>query len=282
MPFPVPNPNQVIKDAFDRKWRDAFISLLTIFLIILVSGYWYLSTLRSERDNCRLEKTNLESGIKSQKDKIAECNVMGSQIEPVSTVEQNVDDFKRDWDTSDFYLRGENEFCPKSKGGRNYQRMFYRPGSMLVGSKLHLKFEIVDEKGEDVSYIQRVVVGIGEREKLVSEFDIPTRYGQTVNFREASSAGSLVSVQKGQSLPSPIREGSVINLGFESNQKLGSEITEVIHFEYPSVIPEYGDQDKSLSYDLNVGDSHPETAPTTLFIGSYIGGCIQIINWQVT
>ncbi len=71
-----------------------------------------------------------------------------------------------------------------------------------------------------------------------------------------------------------------MNLILGTKGKLGSDIIEVVNLNYISAILEYGNGENSFSYDISTNDPNPETASTSIFIGSYVGGCIQILDWR--
>lgn len=190
---------------------------------------------------------------------------------------RSVENFKNDWDWSNFYLVGVDTFCPKRKGGNHYQRMEYKYDTPLAGSNLDLKFQMVNEDNNHPDYEQRVVVGTTFSGRVFSEFDIPTRIEQVINFRVASESGELVSGGIGKPFGSPIIVDTVINLNLLTKAKNGQNMTQVITLDYIST---YGDEHKKIDYDAETGDSHPETARTHLIIGSYVGGCIKVIGWR--
>ena len=145
---------------------------------------------------------------------------------------------------------------------------------------MEVKFKMVDEvEGSD--YNQMFVVGLQDENGPISEFHIPTRNGQTVNFRENTPQGVFDSIQDGKEINSPIRKESIINLVFETKPKHDNEITEVVTLGYLSAIEKYGGEKDSISYDKSLNDTHPENSPASVIIGNYMGGCIQVIDWKV-
>lgn len=268
-------------------WPRRFFVLLSISIIAIVFLLVVLYKTNESGIDFKSKEIQCRYKIESKNKEITEltrsCNVLGVVIRPTNDPYKNIDDFKRDWDTSDFYLEGIDTFCPKNRGKYNFQRMYYKYDSPLTVSSLMLKFQMVDEPSEGYDYTQRIVVGIKQNVNALSELDIPTRAdggGSVVNFRVASDSGVLVSGGEGKSLSSPIKEGSVINLSFRTNPKHGSEITEIIELNYISSVTKYGEENKSISYDMRVDDPQPETARAHIFLGSYIGGCIKIIDWD--
>jgi hypothetical protein len=258
---------------------------LALVCVILFSVVWFykqneeLRNLRITIEQLRSEKEQLETNIIDLKSKLG---VLGSETERKANTQKNAVDFKRDWDTSSFDTVDEDTFCPKNKGGNNFQRIIYRYDTPLTLSNLSLKFQMVDQNSKIADYIQRVVVGIKLDDAILSEYDIPTRDNAVVNFRVASDNDELIPGGDGKSISSPIEDKSTINIGFHTQLKHGQEITQVIDIDYISAVPEYGGEKKSISYDTKVNDSRPETARGNLFIGSYIGGCIEIISWYAS
>lgn len=253
--------------------------------VLFILPYLYqadksMQDLKSKERQCRDEKESKDRYIKEI---TSSCKTMGVATGPEINPNRNIDDFRRDWDTDDFYLVGPDTFCPRNRGKNNYQRMYYKYDSPLTVSSLMLKFQMVDEPGEKYDYSQRIVVGIKQDVSALSGFDVPTRVyggGSVVNFWVTSDSGALVSGGEGKPLSSPIKEGSVINLSFRTNPKHGSEITEIIELNYISSVTKYGEENKSISYDKRVDDPQPETARAHIFLGSYIGGCIKVIDWH--
>jgi cell division protein FtsL len=295
--------------ALNRPWRWAikkfkltdknrkFTAMLILIIIFLGSLVGYkqfkvyglgkeLTSMRGDLKlaNLRIEEKesaaeNLRSENKELRDQI---RIFGYGDEnEITGLSQNIEDFLRDWDYSDsFYVRNNNELCPKSKGQNFYQRMSFTRETPLAGSKAEIKFKMIDEY-VDSTYSQRFVVGVRDNDGVVSEFDFPTKDKQTVNFRERDLVGFFGSIQDGKSLSSPIKEGGVINLTFETSQINTNQIAEKITLNYLSSIKEYGPEDKSIGYYIPVNDSQPESLPINIFIGSYVGGCIQILDWKV-
>ncbi len=286
-------PIPIVKAIINRNWKSATIQLIAA--IITLSSFYTYSLIRNQSLKLELDQKDskieeLETDNKKLRDKVdslvASLKVLGGDVVgetatiETATQDKNIRDFLRDWDISDFYQKGANLFCPISTGGRNRQRIFYKPDVPLVGTTFNLKFKMINEN-DNQEYSQRVVVGAGLRDDLISEFDFPTRGSEVVNRRVASDSGKLEPVKPGKEISSPMKEGSVINMTFESNSKMGSEITEILSLEYRSKIKEKGDEDDKINLDIDVEDPHPENSTTSLFFGSYLGGCIEIINWSV-
>ncbi|MFC1627049.1 hypothetical protein ACFL18_00645 [Patescibacteria group bacterium] len=248
------------------------------------------NSLNLELDQKGLKIEELETNNKKLRDKVdylaAHLKVLGDEAaseaitEEATDQDKNIWDFLRDWDTSDFYQKGVNLLCPIETNGRNRQRMYYKHSVPLVGTQFNLKFKMANEDDNQV-YSQRVIVGSGIRGSLISEFDFTTRDFEEVNLRVASASGELVPVKPGKEISSPMKEGGVINLTLESSSQMGSEITEILYLDYKSKIEKKGDENDKIKLDINVGDPQPENSTTSLFFGSYLGGCIEIINWSV-
>lgn len=226
-----------------------------------------IGQLRSENEQLREEKTSLTQKL----------SVLGYFTERNVSLVKDVSNFIKDWDTSSFHLIGTDTFCPKDKGNNNYQRMTYKYDTPFTASNLNLKFQMVDQDDKKVDYNQRVVVGTKLDNSVFSEFDFPTKSGQVVNFRVASESGELVSGGEGKSIGSPIIDKTIINLNFQTKLKHGQDVTQILTLNY---ISKYGPENKDIVYDSKVNDSRPETTRTNLFVGSYLGGCIKIIDWQ--
>ena len=149
-------------------------------------------------------------------------NVLGENDEKETELSVSAfQSFMRDWDySSDFYIpNGTTLLCPKEQGGRNYQRIYYKHDVFAKDLKLALKLRMTDE--DIASYEQRFVTGLTEGQKILSEFDIPTRLGEVISFREVSASGELISLQDGTEIASPIKQGTVINLTHEIKHKQG-------------------------------------------------------------
>jgi hypothetical protein len=274
---------QMIKFLFDfilpRNWKGAFF-YITVFSIYslytlnenLRDSKALIQQIKSENDQLKIENNNLRSKL----------GVLGQGIERYTGLQKNVADFKRDWDMSSFYLVDDDTFCPRKRGDNNYQRIFYKYDTPLTASDFNLKFQMVDQDEKITEYTQRILAGLEFGDKILSEFDIPTRNSQIVNFRIASDSGSLISGGPGKPISSPINDKSIINLKFRTQFKSRQEITEFIDLDYFSSIPDYGDENKTISYDAKVNDSRPETAKSNIFIGSYFGGCIKVIDWHAS
>lgn len=145
---------------------------------------------------------------------------------------------------------------------------------------MEIKFEIVDENyGSE--YEQRFVIGIQNEGGVVAEYDFPTRIGQSVNFRERNLKGVLDSIQDGKSLPSPVKEGGKVNLFFKSLPISTNHVAVNTTLNYLSTFETYGSQDANFSYTIATEDTRPENSNVKIFIGSYVGGCIRILDWKV-
>ena len=159
--------------------------------------------------------------------------------------------------------------------------MYYLHNTPITSTNLHLKFQIEDQAKSLIGYMQKVVAGLRFNNNIYSEFHIPTRNSQTVNFRVASESGGLKSGGEGRSISSQIKDKSIIDLVFRTQYKSNEEISQFIDLSYLSAKPEYGKENKTINYDSIIGDPNPKTAKANIFIGSYIGGCIKIIEWKV-
>lgn len=268
-------------------WRAFSIGFFTVFFIPFFLGH-YLPLIKENSDfkasfsSCVDEKSKLETENKLCRDKLN--NVLDENDEKGTDLSVSAfQGFMRDWDyLSSFYIpKGTTLLCPKDQGGRNYQRIYYKQDIVPKDAKLALKLRMIDEPGVS-GYEQRFVTGLAEDQKILSEFDIPTRLGEVVSFREASVSGELVSLQNGTEIASPIKEGTVINLIHEIKHKQGKFLTQTIRLEYLPAIEKYGVQKPEVPYDAVLDDANPSSFPLKLFIGSYVGGCLEILDWSLT
>lgn len=275
--------------GFSNKQLAIFVTLFALFIVSLV----LLKKKHEELNACEFDRRELESEVASKNTEVENLKSENKRLRDqaqtlgydnkneITSLSQNVEDFLRDWDHSEsFYNRNDNEFCPRLKGQNNYQRIPFKRETSLAGSKMRIKLKMVDEvEGSD--YKQRVVVGLQDKDGIVSEFDIPTRDGQTVNFRERNLEEIFDSFQDGKSLSSPIKEGGVINLIFETSQIETNRVAEKITVNYLSSIEEYGSENEIIGYSILASDSQPKNSPVNFFVGSYVGGCIQTLDWEV-
>lgn len=260
-------------------WKNGCILcfLLILFLIFrLYAKNEELHNSNNAREQLRSENERYKADLKLKLD------VQGLSTDQNTTTQRNASDFVRDWDISGFNIVDGDTFCPKERGKNNFQRITYKYETQLTATDLDLKFRMVDQDIGSTDYTQRIVVGMKLDETVFSEYDIPTRDNQVINFRVASEDGRLVSGGEGKSISSLIKDKSIINLKFQTKLNHGQEVTQIIGLDYISGIDEYGDESKSISYDAKVNDPRPETTRANLFIGSYVGGCIKIINWHAS
>jgi len=253
--------------------------IYTVIFLTYLLGKSYLnnesmqnanSQLRSDYDGLKIENKDLRSKL----------GVLGLNTEEYTGQQKNIEDFNRDWDISNFYLKSGDTFCPKHKGDNKYQRMFYKYDTPLTATDFSLKFKMVDEDNKITNYTQRILSGLSFEDEILSEFDIPTRDSQVVNFRVASGNGGLITGGPGKSISSTIKDKSIINLKFRTQFKSTQEITQFIDLDYLSSIDDYGNEKKTINYDSKINDPKPETAKANIFIGSYMWGCIKIIEWK--
>lgn len=239
------------------------------------------ASLTGQYNSCMGSKNTTEANNKLCQDKLS--SVLGDNTEKITDSQVSpFTDFIRDWEYStDFYIPTGKEFlCPKNKGERNFQRIFYKRNIIPKKTTFSVKFRMYDE---DINvYNQQFVIGLADGDNILTELDIPTREsnGQTMSLRESSSSGTLVSRPPGTPLPSAIKEGSVINLTHEIRSEISQTITQttIIH-----LTSKYGSEEgKFPAYDKLVDDSNPDNLPLKLFVGSYLGGCLQILDWSVT
>ena len=261
-------------------WKKGFF--LAIAFIALLSYHRYLNNEKLNDESNKNQQLLLENGnLKTENNDLrSKLGELGTNTEQYTGSQKSVTDFKRDWDTSDFYVKENDIFCPKKKGGNNYQRMFYKHDTPLTASDLILKFRIVDQDDQVSNYTQRVVTGQKFNDGIFSEFDIPTRDSNNVNFRIGSESGGLISGGRGKSISSTIKDKSIIYLHFRTQFKSNQEVTQFIDLDYFSSISDYGQETKTISYDAQVSDPQPKTAKSNIFIGSYFGGCVKIIEWK--
>lgn len=277
LPFPF---SKLIELFFHWDWKKGFFLALTFiafFIYLLYSNNEKLRDLSNSNQQLRLENENFKQENNDLRSKLG---VFGSSTEQYTGAQKNVADFKRDWDTSSFYTVAGDVFCPRRKGNNNYQRMVYKYHTPLTASNLSLKFCMVDQNDKVTNYTQRIVTGLKFADEVFSEFDIPTRDDQVVNFRVASESGGLISGGPGKPISSSIKDKSIINLKFRTQFKSNQEITQFIDVAYFSSIADYDDEMETISYDAKVNDPQPKTAKSNIFIGSYHGGCIKIIDWN--
>lgn len=94
-----------LKSFLLEDWKNRFFSLLGISIIAIGylgnSLFWNL-----ENNNLKTENNDLRSKLE----------VLGSNTEQYALLLKNATDFKRDWDTSNFYIIEGDIFCPKKKG----------------------------------------------------------------------------------------------------------------------------------------------------------------------
>lgn len=279
-------PKLLLKAFTGNPWRSAFIGFLTLFFIPFFLGH-YLPLLEEKSDlggslsSCISDKSKYESENKLCRDKLSAAKPSQNKQNEVKSYTTIFEDFKRDWDySSDFYVsEGTQLLCPKEKGGRNFQRIYYKQNIVPKDTKLNLKFRMQDEKTAE--YTQHFVVGIADGEDILTELDIPTRTkdGQTMSLRESSESGALVPRPPGSPLKSAIEEGSVVNLSHEIQNKVGRLVTQTTFINFVS---KYGpEEDKFPTYDKELDDAKPENLPLKLFIGSYVGGCLEILDWSL-
>lgn len=273
--------NSVIHIFTKLSWKTAFFVALVCIVYLVFQLYMKNEELRdssSAKEQLRSENERLKAENDDSKPK---SDVHGLNTEQHTFIRREASDFDRDWNTSDFDVDGDT-FCPKDKGRNKFQRMFYKYDTPFAASDLSLKFRMVNQYDNVTNYTQRVVVGMQLDEAVFSEYDVPTRNSQVVNFRVASENGELVSGGEGKPISSPIKDKSTINLRFQTKLKHGQETTQIIGLDYVSAVDEYGEESKSISYDAKVNDARPETTRANIFIGSYMGGCIKIIDWHAS
>ena len=287
-----------IVDNFELTHRGrSLVAILIVVVIILLkwkaTGIIENNSLSNhiEQANIQLEekKDNIEA-LKSENKRLRDQHrALGDYTQnEISSATQNIEDFMRDWDYLDFYIQNGNEFCPRPKGGNNYQRIVFKRETPLTGSEMDIKFDIVNEES-NLIYTQRFVVGIQNEEGPLAEYDIPTRGGQNVNFRERRNvlgeSGEYHDVfdefVNGESLPSPAKEGGIINLTFKSFAFNSDKIGTNLNLGYFSALEKYGSQTGEFSQVYSTEDTEPESSSVNLYIGSYVGGCIKILNWKV-
>ena len=252
----------------------AIIFLLILFSVDLYSKNLFLT---QENSQLRFDKDGQNVEIKELRSKLGD---KGLSVAEYTGNQNNITDFIRDWDISNFYQDGDGNFCPRKKG-ENYQRMFYKYETPMTAVNLHLKFQMVNQYAKTFNYFQRLVTGLKYGDRIFSEFDIPTRDSQMVNFRITSTDGGLISGGEGKSISSTIKDKSIIDLVFRTQYKSNEEIPQSVDLDYLSSVIEYGNEKKTINYDVKIDDPNPKTAKGNIFIGSYLGGCIKILEWKV-
>lgn len=259
------------------------VVLLTGFLTFIFTIFIPLinenADLKSSKSSCERDNSGLQSDLKICRDKMTASLPLKESSQVLAST-TSFEDFIRDWDYSDFYIPENSQLlCPRESGARNYQRMYYKRTITPKHSIFSLKFKMHDQSGKN--YNQQFVIGLADGTQILTELDIPTRTadGQTMSLRESSSSGTLIPRSPGHALSSPIEEGTNINLTHEIKSDLPRYITQttLIHF-----ISKYGSDDgKFPTYDKEVDDSNPDNLPLKLFVGSYVGGCIEVLDWSL-
>ena len=82
-----------------------------------------MEDLNSKEKQCRYD---IEAKNRNITELTRSCNSLGIATGPANETYKSVDDFKRDWDTNDYYQKGLDTFCPKNRGKNNYQRNLLR------------------------------------------------------------------------------------------------------------------------------------------------------------
>lgn len=279
-------PKQLFNSIIKNPLRSFILGFLTIFFVPFFLGHYLPlikenSNLKGTLSSCMSDKSNLESANKICQDKLSATQKSEGKND-VKGISSSFNDFIRDWNYSpDFYIPTEKQLlCPRTKGGRNYQRIYYKKDIYPKNAKLYLKFRMLNEN--ERKYTQHFVIGLADDKNILTELDIPTRVseGQTMSLRESSESGVLVPRSPGISLKSAIEEGSVINLTHEIQSNVGRLVTQTTALNFVS---QYGSEDdKFPTYDKELEDANPSNLPLKLFIGSYVGGCFQILDWSLT
>ena len=125
LPFPF-NINKLLDLIIHWDWKKGFFLVLAFALFFL-----YLLYLNNERSRdlsnsnqqLRLENENFKTENNDLRSKLG---TLGLTTEQYTGSQKNIADFKRDWDSPNFYIVEDDIFCPKKKGDNNYQRMFYK------------------------------------------------------------------------------------------------------------------------------------------------------------
>lgn len=257
------------------------IGISTIVYLLIKSNIKLNKELSSTTDALTVEMNKTEN-FKNRIDELTQnCPILGLNTENDNEQISNNLEFEDHWDTSNFYTTEPDLYCPKEKGGNLYQRMTYKYDSTLTGGHLNLKFQMVDDKNKSEYDEKKVVVGIMLNNKVLSEYHIP-KTGQIVNFITPNENSILTSsVSQGMSLSSPIKEGSIISLQFDTKQPQGQIIPQSLKLEYFSAVDEYGKENEELLNNIKMNDPNPKTNHINFFIGSYIGECIKILYWQI-
>lgn len=194
----------------------------------------------------------------------------------------NIENFQENidkWETSSFYRRKkEKDWCPKSRGGNKYQVMWYKPSISAGLSNFFVRFKMADEK-QDQEYEQKFILALGKKSK-VSRFYLPTRRSEVVNYEKANPEQSdLIWNMPAQELSLPIKENSTVTISLKSQKALNS-----ILYTYETVyIPANSDppiqKTETFSYSIAFNDPNPEMQEVLVGIGSFIGGCIDSLNY---
>jgi hypothetical protein len=104
---------------------------------------------------------------------------------------------------------------------------------------------------------------------------LPTRDAENVEFKEAGEH------HKGKELATPIEEGSLVNLKMETRHINNDLVAVIVTVDYRSAIEKIGTETKSFEYTIESDDVNPRNYEANVFIGSYVGGCLDIVDWAV-
>jgi len=209
-----------------KKWDWKVSFFLAFFLSLYLTYTLYKQNEKIVDLNTTVKQIGLENEVfkKENSDLRFRLKILGIQTEEYSSLRKDAVDFARDWDISDFYQTNSDIFCPRSKGGNNYQRMTYEYDTPLTASNLNLKFKMINEDENILDYEQRMIVGVKINSLVFSEYDVPTRKGGVVNFRIADQNDNLIPGGGGGSISSPIKDGGIINLEFKTQPKHSQDI----------------------------------------------------------
>ncbi len=280
----LPSLTKFLLEIFTRwTWKKGFFTLISVLSLALFSYYGLYGQLQDSKNENKSLRSEKEQLLKESAALRMRFDALGVTTDTSLPVTRSPSDFSRDWDTRSFYLNGEGAYCPRATGGNNYQRMVYLHDTPLAGSELTMKVQLLDENLQKTAYKQRVVVGISLLGNPIAEYDIPTRFEEGINFRVLTSGKGLISGGKGTFLSSPIKAGSKIEIGYKTQPKLDQLITHLLKINSISAIEKYGVEPKSVVNDSTVEDDPtPNTLRGNLFIGSYVGGCIKVIDWSAS
>lgn len=182
-----------------------------------------------------------------------------------------------EWVTHGFYKSEGGYLCPADIKNK-YYFIWYKQDVGLVGNYF-IKFQQKSISDVDVVGINETVLKINNKKTEYSEFYLPTRNRESVQYKSYSNRNDTLKYQKGGEITYPIEYNEPIELYYEHKVAEGNRIEPDYKVTYLSAQKGIRISDPLSFQPFAVNDIDPNDLQVRIGIGVNRESCIKIIKY---